>query len=189
MDAVNTIYKTSIAAALALSTASCEKYVDYQSTLMFRWTVTGSDGDVRTNGCGFFATRHGGRIQFRAAPGEEVVETVHWEEVAKTSEKKLLSNDEAFWCANQPDVNTVRKDYPLYGEECLVAYRTDNATVQSVDLVDPVAADLASGVRLRIKVVRPGPLELTYKFPCDSSDRVHSDAWVPPIWTELTILP
>jgi hypothetical protein len=189
MDAVIQVARASIAAVLVLSSAACDRYLDHKWLTLFRWSVTGPDGAVRSSGCGFSSQRHSGRIAFRAEPDEDLVETVRWEEVSKTSEK-LLSSEEEFWCTDQADVETTRKPHVLYGEECIVASHWDSvAKLDAVELVDPLASDTASGVRLRLKVVRAGPLQLTYKFPCDSSDRVHTDAWVPPIWTELTIQP
>jgi len=44
------------------------------------------------------------------------------------------------------------------------------AELNAVEPILPVTPEVVHGRLLRLKVVRPGPLALTYKYPCDASD-------------------
>jgi len=176
--------------ALALCAAGCfARDKNTFSNNVFRWSVTEASTDrALGSGCGFFADRHAGLIAFQAPARTDVIETLAWDRVTKSTDGEL-SFDAVFWCGEQPDVETTRLPHLLTGEQCVGAADADPvARIDAVELVDPVVPGLAPGLRLRMQVIRPGPLRLTYVSPCDPP-RHTSDARAPPVWTELTILP
>ena len=157
----------------------------------FRWSVERlSTGEVVATGCGRYPSRYDGLIQFRGAAGEMFSESQTWEDVIKESETPFTQqqlDDPAWWCADQDGITTLRTPLTLIGETCVATQDANPAaTVDAIALISPTAPDAASGRRLMLTVRHTGPLVLNYVQACLMEP---TDAFAPPPWTELTILP
>jgi len=186
-----TFFVASAVSTAAVAGCSMPKDRGRVEGTLFRWSVTSDPtGDAVTTGCSDFYSRYKGLIMFRGAAGQKFAEAQTWEHVAKESETPFTEQeltDPAWWCAEQDGVSTSRTPLTLVDELCVTTQDADPpATLDAVTLIEPVTPVAGHGRRIALTVRHLGPLVLNYVQSCAMDP---TDAFAPPPWTELTILP